>query len=101
LNPRGASCFAGNQAESVNGTVTDANEFSRTCTRESSTPGRFPSPREALVRALGEAVAAATAAGDLEVARIAVEALGKLLAAPSSVPATVVDLASERGRREG
>jgi hypothetical protein len=41
--------------------------------------GRLPTPREALVRALGEAVAAATAAGDLEAARVAVRALGELL----------------------
>ncbi len=55
-----------------------------------------PSPRDALVRALTTAIADASAAGDLSAARVALDALGRLLAEPTGAPATVVDLASRR-----
>jgi hypothetical protein len=55
-------------------------------------------PREAFVRALGDAVQAATATGDLGAARIALEALGKLLA--DAGPTIVVDPTAERQTRE-
>lgn len=56
-------------------------------------------PRAALVAALTAAVRDATAAGDLECARIAHEALGRLLGAAAGEPAPVVDLAERRGGR--
>ena len=56
------------------------------------------SPREGMIGALAAGLVAAVAAGDLEAARIANEAIGRLLG-PSSAPAgtgAVVDLASAR-----
>ena len=64
------------------------------------------SARAALVRDLGAHVAALIDAGDLDAARVAHEAIGKLLGAAPPTDATgasgahVVDLAGERRRRE-
>jgi hypothetical protein len=60
-----------------------------------------PSPRAALLDHLYTIAREAVAAGDLEAARVAHEAAGKLLAASPASPAgaTVVDLARERGKR--
>jgi len=55
--------------------------------------------RAKLVAALTETISAATAAGDLHAARVAHEALGRLLAPPSDSDA-VVALAASRRRRE-
>ena len=61
-------------------------------------PGQQTTPREALVSSLAAAVRDAAIAGDLIAARVAHEALGRLLieAAPASA---VVDLSAERERR--
>jgi hypothetical protein len=64
-----------------------------------------PSPRAALLEQLLARARDAVAAGDIEAARIAHEAAGKLLAAPpmemEGAGAKVVDLAHERGKRGG
>lgn len=57
--------------------------------------------RAAMVALFAEQAAAAVAAGDLEAARIAHEAMGRLLASATVAPAGVVDLAVERARRGG
>ena len=57
------------------------------------------SPRAELVQSLTNAISAAVAAGDLQVARVAHEALGRLIADGNS--AVVVDLATERAKRRG
>ena len=63
-------------------------------------------PRAALLAALFEGARVAVLAGDLETARIAHEAIGKLLGAAEPLAdlvasgAPVVDLAEERRRRE-
>jgi hypothetical protein len=49
---------------------------------------------------LAETIAAALAAGDLHAARVAHEALRRLLAEPEPGAPSVTDLASERARRE-
>jgi ABC-type nitrate/sulfonate/bicarbonate transport system substrate-binding protein len=59
------------------------------------------SPREGMIGALSAGLVAAVAAGDLEAARVANEAIGRLLGPSSAPPATtavgeVVDLASAR-----
>jgi hypothetical protein len=59
------------------------------------------SPRGSLVGALSAAIAAATSAGDLHAARVAHEALGRLLAEPEPGARAVADLASERAKRGG
>jgi hypothetical protein len=61
--------------------------------------GRPESPRGALVAALTTTIAAATAAGDLHAARVAHEALGRLLAEPQRGAPAVPNLASERAKR--
>lgn len=53
-------------------------------------------PRQALVVALTNAVRDGAATGDIEVARVALEALNKLLAAAATDPGAVVDLATRR-----
>jgi hypothetical protein len=60
------------------------------------------SPRAALAAEIAAHVARLLAAGDLEGARIAHDAMGRLLAAegPASGGAAVLDLAEERRRRE-
>ncbi|RLB45743.1 MAG: hypothetical protein DRI90_28100 [Deltaproteobacteria bacterium] len=55
-------------------------------------------PRRRLVLALTEAVGAAIEAGDLHAARVAHEALGRLIAPPEPGAATVADLNCVRGR---
>ena len=61
-------------------------------------PGQPPeSPRRALIAALANAVREAAAAGDLAAARVAHEALGRLLT--EACPRAVVDLSAERERR--
>lgn len=59
------------------------------------------SPRAVLVRRLTETIETATAAGDLGAARIAHEALGKLLAEPEPGNAKVVDISSHPSRKGG
>ncbi len=59
------------------------------------------SARRRLVLALTDAVAAAIEAGDLHAARVAHEALGRLIAEPEKGAAAVTDLGSERSKREG
>jgi len=54
------------------------------------------SPRAALVRTLTEGISAATASGDLAAARVAHEALGKLLDEPERGNAEVIDIRSQR-----
>jgi hypothetical protein len=61
---------------------------------------RSPSPRAGLVAALTETITTAAAAGDLHAARVAHEALGRLLAEPEPGASEVADLATERARRE-
>jgi len=61
-------------------------------------PGQLrESPRSALIAALANAVRDAAAAGDLVAARVAYEALGRLLSEPGT--GAVVDLNAERERR--
>ena len=89
------------QRESVNVTPTDDDGLSRTYTPHSSTVGRFPAdPRAELVTTLSQSIATATEAGDLEGARILVDALARLLRPPPDLSGKVVELASERERRE-
>jgi hypothetical protein len=57
-------------------------------------------PRERLVAVLTETIAAALPAGDLHAARVAHEALGRLLAERDPGASSVTDLASERAKRE-
>jgi len=59
-----------------------------------------PNARAALGADLAGHVARLLAAGDVEGARIAHEAMGRLLAAAAPSSGTVVDLAAERARRE-
>jgi hypothetical protein len=56
-------------------------------------------PRARLVKALAEAVAAASAAGDIHAARVAHDALGRLLGDQTPGTAEVTDLATERAKR--
>jgi hypothetical protein len=58
------------------------------------------SSRAAFLESLSTVLVAALAAGDIEVARIANEAIGRLLGAAGSEQGAVVDLAAERVRRE-
>jgi hypothetical protein len=61
----------------------------------------FPvSPRAAILAALSAALPACLAVGDVEAARVAHEAIGRLLGS-TGTPAAVVDLAAERERRAG
>jgi hypothetical protein len=55
-----------------------------------------PSPREVLAAAL----AVALGSGDLTLARVAHEALGRLLAEPEEPVPAVADLAAERAKRK-
>jgi hypothetical protein len=55
---------------------------------------------ERLVAVLAETIAIALATRDLHAARVAHEALGRLLAEPGVGAPSVVDLASERAKRE-
>jgi len=60
------------------------------------------SVRQRLIAYLGRAVVEATQAGDLEAARVANEAVAKLLGTPDpddSERAEVVDLSARRGKR--
>jgi hypothetical protein len=52
------------------------------------------------VAVLAETIAVAMPAGDLHAARVAHEALGRLLAEPEPGAPSVADLASERAKRE-
>ncbi len=75
-----------------------ADESAAVSTPTSITP---ESPRATLLAALFDSARRAALAGDLAMARISHEAIGKLLAteaAPTIAP--VVDLAEERRRRE-
>jgi hypothetical protein len=54
-------------------------------------------PRTVMLEQLSRGMTAALAAGDLEAARVAHEAIGKLLGSPGG--AAVVDLEVERTRR--
>jgi hypothetical protein len=56
-------------------------------------------PRGRLITALTETIAAAMAAGDVHAARVAHEALGRLLAEPGPNDATVADLGAARAKR--
>jgi hypothetical protein len=60
---------------------------------------RVQNPRAALALALNEAARAALAGGDLHAARVAHEALGRLLADPEPGTPAVADLAAERAKR--
>ncbi|HVY48634.1 MAG TPA: hypothetical protein VHB21_22255 [Minicystis sp.] len=60
---------------------------------------RASSPRAALVAALADAVKAASAAGDLHAARVAVEALARLVDVPAPGGPEIADLSAERARR--
>jgi hypothetical protein len=60
--------------------------------------GAPPNPRAVLLAALLKSAGDLAAAGDVEGARVAHEAAGKLLG-PAVEGAAVVDLASERERR--
>jgi hypothetical protein len=58
-------------------------------------------PRAALIADLAGRLAELAAAGDVDAARIASDAIARLLAAPAaaSEPAAVIDLAAKRGQR--
>jgi hypothetical protein len=56
-------------------------------------------PRKRLVAALTEAISAAMAAGDLHAARVAHEALGRLLEPPDPAGTKVTDLREARARK--
>lgn len=56
-------------------------------------------PRQRLVLALNAELGALLATGDTEAARVAHEALGKLLGGTGGEPATVADLSVERAKR--
>jgi hypothetical protein len=56
-------------------------------------------PRGKLVELLTATIATATAAGDLHAARVAHEALGRLLMEAEPGAPTVADFASERAKR--
>jgi hypothetical protein len=58
-------------------------------------------PRQALLRWLASAVVEAAAVGDLHTARVAHDALGRLLAGASEVAADVHSIAEARARRGG
>ena len=58
------------------------------------------SSRAVMLAHLSADMGAALAAGDMEAARVAHDAIGRLLGAPGA-PAAVVDLAAERERRAG
>lgn len=62
--------------------------------------GASASPRAALAADLAGHLARLLAAGDIEGARIAHEMIGRLLTADPSGGAAVLDLATERRRRE-
>lgn len=66
---------------------------------QDDSPSRPISPRARLVAALTETISAATAAGDLHAARVAHEAIGRLLEEPEPGVAGVADLRAERSRR--
>jgi integrase len=59
------------------------------------------SPRDVLIERLTETIKTATATGDLAAARVAHEALGKLLDEPKPGVAKVVDIRSQRSRKGG
>ena len=59
----------------------------------------LPDHRRDLVRALTRAVEAATSTGDLAVARVATEALAKLVGAMGDAGTEVVDLSEKRRGR--
>lgn len=63
-------------------------------------PDAPATPRARIVTTLNLELGAAIDAGDIEAARAAHEALGRLLGAPGK-PAKVVDLAAEKARRGG
>ena len=63
-------------------------------------PAVSASPRAVMLAALSAGMTSALAVGDMEAARVAHEAIGRLLGSPST-PAGVVDLAAERERRAG
>ena len=57
------------------------------------------SPRDALLAALFAALPACLAVGDIEAARVATDAIGRLLGASGSTGSgRVIDLAARRGR---
>ncbi|MBK8994641.1 MAG: hypothetical protein IPM35_02670 [Myxococcales bacterium] len=59
-------------------------------------------PRQRMIAGLNAELAAALAAGDLEAARVAHEALGRLLgASQAGERAVVIDLAAEQAKRGG
>lgn len=60
-------------------------------------PGQHASPRQALIAALANAARDAALAGDLVAARVAYDALGRLLG--DAEPGEVLDLNAERDRR--
>ncbi|WP_437587743.1 hypothetical protein [Sorangium sp. So ce1000] len=74
-----------------------------TTTRPEATSSTAPasSPRQVLVAALTQTIAAAHAAGDLATAQIAARTLSEFLSAPQATPRTapVVDLARARRAR--
>lgn len=59
------------------------------------------SPRAALLAHLAEDLRAAVLAGDVEAARVAHEAIGRLLGGEVAGEGSVIDLAAERNRRDG
>lgn len=58
-----------------------------------------PDVRASLLCALADGMSATLAAGDVEAARIAHETIGRLLGAPGTGAAGIIDLAAERDRR--
>jgi hypothetical protein len=59
------------------------------------------SPRAAMVAALTQGLADATLLGDLRAAKVAHEAIGRLLAEPDPGSPTIADLGAERAKRRG
>jgi len=74
--------------------------YNKACTHEKSDSGKVElSHRDKLIRSLSETIASAAAVGDLEVVRIATEAMQRLLDGGSQSDDEVVDLAVERSKR--
>jgi hypothetical protein len=78
-----------------------AGDSQRNPTSLADAPAEPPaSPRAVMLAALSAGMTAALSAGDLEAARVAHDAIGRLLGS-TAPPAAVVDLAVERERRAG
>jgi len=90
--------------EQASDTLVSARKYADPGTRSKrfdQAEGADLSPRARLVATLAETISTATTAGDLHAARVAHEALGRLLAEAEPGAPEVADLASERAKRGG